>query len=540
VVPSQQKTSLDDLSENDPSYQQQTSPEGSYSPISFSSAIKLLVSNNVAGSIIGRSGQTISDLQTQSSTRIKLSQAGDYYPGTQDRVCLVQGPAENVKKAVNLLLTRLYALQQQQHYHHVAWQRQQQEHGPLLDPMFGGVLADTPPLIPGFAFVVRILLPVPCCGMIIGKGGANVKQMVESSGVTSVRLYPKDGGTSESPFAPGQASLATAALVSATAERLVTITGPELTSCLSCLHIILDGMNSNPEISRYTNMTTSYTRVISAAQGAVAGAQGTPGRRESDQVSDSFLQGPEGNSAAVHRSSSHGFLEGQISASPIPFGAVTQASPSPSPFVAFGGHAGPFLPQESPVRPTLPSMQNSLYLMPSSAASFHSAQALEESISINPSHSAPDLLALQMQNSLRMSDPLERAGPQYAGPSSFVQQVPQPTHSPPGFIAQVAIAENLVGSILGRGGRTLNELQVLSNTRIRLSQRGEYVPGTRDRIVTIRGPTSQSVTTAQYLMSQRMVLPPTASTYMDRPDYGMTAYPQAGDYPLSDAGQPPL
>mmetsp|Transcript_20401 Transcript_20401/g.46353 ORF Transcript_20401/g.46353 Transcript_20401/m.46353 type:complete len:241 (+) Transcript_20401:1-723(+) len=120
------------------------------------------------------------------------------------------------------------------------------------------------------------------------------------------------------------------------------------------------------------------------------------------------------------------------------------------------------------------------------------------------SSSAPDLLALQFQDSLRI--PNSQAG--LVDYNHFAPQLPQPAR--PGFTAQVLIPDNLIGSILGRGGSTLNELQLHSNTRIRISQRGEYVPGTRNRIVTIRGTTSQSVSMAQYLMSQRMVLPPTA------------------------------
>ena len=79
------------------------------------------------------------------------------------------------------------------------------------------------------------------------------------------------------------------------------------------------------------------------------------------------------------------------------------------------------------------------------------------------------------------------------------------------FTAQILIPDSMIGSILGRGGRTLNELQLLSATRIRISQRGEYMPGTRSRIVTIRGSTDQAVWQAQFLMSQRIVLPPTAA-----------------------------
>ena len=66
-------------------------------------ALKLLVSNSASGLIIGRSGSTISELQAKSLTRIKLSQGGDYYPGTSDRVCLIQGSLANASSAVEMV-----------------------------------------------------------------------------------------------------------------------------------------------------------------------------------------------------------------------------------------------------------------------------------------------------------------------------------------------------------------------------------------------------------------------------------------------------
>ncbi|KAI2514350.1 Pfam KH 3 [Fragilaria crotonensis] len=522
----------------------------------FTAAIKLIVSNNVAGSIIGRSGQTISDLQTQSGTRIKLSQADDYYPGTQDRVCLVQGHPDNVKRALNLLLTRLFALQQQQHSHHFAWQRQQQERGLGHEGMYNisdSILSTT--AIPGFSFVVRILVPVPCCGMIIGKGGANIKQMVDASGVTAVRLSPKEGGDPDSPYTAAPPSRATSALVIATAERMVSVTGPDLKSCLKCLHIILDGMTSHPDISRYANMTTSYSRVMSSTQNTFPGPQaGIAGTQRLDQGMDPFLGGHD-DFFPLHRSPSYSYLDRQ-SLTPSPHVGIP---PSPTPsnidsmgrYVAFGGHAMPFLPQESPSRPPLQQMQNSIYMLPTNnRASFQLSPSANESLRIPPSHSAPDLLAIHMQNSLRVSDHPEartRTVSYSEAPPSFVHQLPQQSHSPPGFVAQVAIPENLIGSILGRGGRTLTELQALSDTRIRITQRGEYLPGTKSRVVTIRGATSQAVSNAQYLMNQHLVLPPSASSYpaasvaaptAERAEYGATPYPHV-EFPGPNVDQHP-
>lgn len=76
------------------------------------SAIKILVTNNVAGSIIGKSGKTISEMQQQSQCRIKLSQARDYFPGTNDRVCLlVADNTEFVKRGAKLVLDKYQAVQ---------------------------------------------------------------------------------------------------------------------------------------------------------------------------------------------------------------------------------------------------------------------------------------------------------------------------------------------------------------------------------------------------------------------------------------------
>ena len=48
-------------------------------------SIKLLLTNNVSGLLIGKGGGTITSLQSTSGTRIKLSQAGGFFPGENDK-----------------------------------------------------------------------------------------------------------------------------------------------------------------------------------------------------------------------------------------------------------------------------------------------------------------------------------------------------------------------------------------------------------------------------------------------------------------------
>jgi RNA-binding protein Nova len=514
-----------------PSASRPTGPAGEssekrYNPAAYPSAIKLLVSNNVAGSIIGRAGQTISELQTQSSARIKLSQTGDFYPGTQDRVCLVQGQLENVQSAVRLLLERIYMLQEQQHSQHVTWHPNQSE---------------AVPDSPGFDFVVRLLVPNSCCGMIIGKGGTSIKQMEEASGVSSVRLSPKE---SEEPKSPS------AAAVAGTSERVVTLTGPSMESCLKCLCIVLDGMMAHHDISRYSNMTTSYSRVAVPGAFSPVSPSGQPVQHSPGEGATWEVPGQYGQFVAK-RSTSSPDLAGQMmwdQRGPPPRmpGEVPGTSMSrrdPMQHYNPGYDTAQTFPQDMPPMmqsqlrgPPGTTSPSSMYLLPS--PTFDQV----DQASTSNSASAPDL-ALQLQESLRISNTPPPSPVDY---SHFAHQLPQPT--PPDFTAQVLVPDTLVGSILGRGGRTLNELQMHSNTRIRISQRGEFVPGTRNRIVTIQGSTAQSVSYAQYLMSQRMVLPPTANYSQAAPHpsqipqrHGQPhAMPQPSPTHLYDGGQQPI
>ena len=465
------------------------SQEGKPHSSSYQSAIKLMVSNNVAGSIIGRAGQTISELQSESSARIKLSQTGDYYPGTQDRVCLVQGQHGTVKHAVKLLLERFYMLQEQQHTQH-SWQ-------PRKSNASGG-----------FDFVVRLLVPSSSCGMIIGKGGANIKHMEESSGVASVRLSPKEGHD--------QGGHPSASMASGTQERVVTLTGPTLESCVNCIFIIIDCMFANHEICRYSNMTTTYSS-RNIAPGSYAPVQtGRPlhlvppsaewesqGQYASFPVKRSSSQPDLSHVSLEQQRREQSRMPQETFVGSGPQQELGQRDPSVQQFNPSFIDTHSYSPEGTSMIANQDRGQRSnnqiapMYLLGGSGPSLDHTQ-------IQNSTSAPDLLALNVQDSLRISN--SQAGQvEY---NHFAPQLPQATR--PGFTAQVLIPDNLIGSILGRGGTTLNELQMHSNTRIRISQRGEYVPGTRNRIVTIRGQTAHSVSLAQYLMSQRMVLPPTA------------------------------
>jgi KH domain len=527
-------------------------------PTQYATALKLLVSNNVAGSIIGRSGQTISDLQSQSSTRIKLSQSGDFFPGTQDRVCLVQGDTENVKQALRLLLERLYMLQEQQHSQHLAWQLQKQKNG------------SGPP----FDFMFKVLVPATCCGMIIGKSGSNIKYMEEATGVSSVRLSPKDPASEQ---VAGYTGSTPGVVFSAASERIVTISGQSVDNCVNCVDLVVDLMVTHPDICRYTNMTTSYSRIVSDAYVTSPSMPASPTMHRQAALPiharhTSPVQGWEPPTQTTTSGYGQAGLPRRIASSPDL--ALDVNLPKGHPQDRFGYHGAGGLMHSSGLVPTAVGPQHGIagaatgsiqpYLFPPPQHHHHvrhqavradpsspsattdqgsnAAQPFHQSVSgshsraslVHHSASAPDLAAFHLEHSLHISSlppgslplhlhphlhhsgspPSQHPPPQAPHPppdfsDAFAPQ--PPTMTGPGcFTAQILVPDPMVGSILGRGGRALSELQIQSGTRIKISQRGEYMPGTRLRIVTIQGPTGQAVWQAQYIMSQRMVLPQTA------------------------------
>ena len=52
---------------------------------------------------------------------------------------------------------------------------------------------------------------------------------------------------------------------------------------------------------------------------------------------------------------------------------------------------------------------------------------------------------------------------------------------------KLAIPELTVGLLVGKGGSIIKELMSLSGANIKVSQKGDVVPGTTNRIVTITG-----------------------------------------------------
>ena len=71
------------------------------------------------------------------------------------------------------------------------------------------------------------------------------------------------------------------------------------------------------------------------------------------------------------------------------------------------------------------------------------------------------------------------------------------------MVLKILIAATAAGSIIGKGGSTINEFQETSGARIQLSRNGETFPGTTDRVISLGGGVADIVG-AVHLMIQKL------------------------------------
>ena len=183
-------------------------------------ALKFLVSNNLAGALIGKGGSSVSALQNETGARIKIALSSDLFPGTQERVVLITGAESAVIYASSLIVERAFEVEINR---------------------------------PDGTISIKILVPAPACGLLIGKAGSHIKILSEQSGA-KVRLNPKQEATY-------------------TVERVMIITGAS-EDCSKCISLVIAKLLEDATVGTYQNMTTSYSRLTSLVSQSMGNAMG--------------------------------------------------------------------------------------------------------------------------------------------------------------------------------------------------------------------------------------------------------------------------
>merc|ERR1712216_553736 len=186
-------------------------------------ALKVLVSNSDAGAVIGKGGSVITSIQQDSQCKVKMSQNADFFPGTQDRIILITGSTfDAVYQALSLIVAK-------------------------LAPAAEGEAETEEP-----SMVLKIPVPNSAAGGIIGKGGATIRTISETSGAR-VQLSQKDEVHAE------------------LNERLCTVTGTT-EQVLAASRSVVEKVQEGD--CRYSNMSTNYAGLGGMQQQAMGGMGG--------------------------------------------------------------------------------------------------------------------------------------------------------------------------------------------------------------------------------------------------------------------------
>ncbi|XP_054855589.1 RNA-binding protein Nova-2 [Eublepharis macularius] len=421
--------------------------------------LKVLIPSYAAGSIIGKGGQTIVQLQKETGATIKLSKSKDFYPGTTERVCLVQGTAEALNAVHNFIAEKVREIPQS-----------------VVKPESVNILQPQTTMNPDRAKQAKVIVPNSTAGLIIGKGGATVKAIMEQSGAW-VQLSQKPEGINLQ-------------------ERVVTISGepeqihkavdiivqkiqedPQSSSCLNISYANITGpvANSNPTGSPYANSTD-----VLPAAAAAATASGLLGHTSLAGVGafPAALPGFSGSdllaiSTALNTLASYGYNTSSLGLglnSAAASGVLAAVAAGANPAAAAAANLLASYANEASTSTSTPAGAVGAFTLGSLAAATGAANGY-----------------------------LGTASPLVASSFLATEKLVESAKD----MVEIAVPENLVGAILGKGGKTLVEYQELTGARIQISKKGEFIPGTRNRKVTITG-TPAATQAAQYLISQRV------------------------------------
>ncbi|XP_037319895.2 RNA-binding protein Nova-2 isoform X2 [Pungitius pungitius] len=452
--PDSRKRPLETPTEASSTKRTNTGEEGEY-------FLKVLIPSYAAGSIIGKGGQTIVQLQKETGATIKLSKSKDFYPGTTERVCLIQGTVEALNGVHDFIAEKVREMPQS---------TQKTEPVSILQPQTT--------VNPDRVKQAKLIVPNSTAGLIIGKGGATVKAVMEQSGAW-VQLSQKPEGINLQ-------------------ERVVTISGepeqnrkaveiivqkiqedPQSSSCLNISYSNITGpvANSNPTGSPYANSTEVMPSAAAAAaatassllgQASLAGVGAFPTTMSSFSGNDLLTI-----TSALNTLASYGYNTNSL-------GLGLNPAAASGVLAAVAANANP-----------------------AAAAAANLLASYASDASTSGGHPVAGLGGFTLGSLAAATGAtngyLSAASPLMAQSLLATEKLGEGAKE----VVEIAVPENLVGAILGKGGKTLVEYQELTGARIQISKKGEFIPGTRNRKVTITG--SQAATqAAQYLISQRI------------------------------------
>ncbi|CAI9731936.1 RNA-binding protein Pasilla-like isoform X7 [Octopus vulgaris] len=513
--------------------------------------LKMLIPSCAAGAIIGKGGESIGHIQKDTGSRIRMTKLNDFYPGTSERVCLITGSLEAVRKVIYFIMDKIKEKPAECSYPRT------EEKLPLFElsrqiirrsSTISNSSTTTSGSLDGTFMHVKILVPNSTAGRIIGKGGQYVEQIKEETGAY-VQISQKSRETK-------------------LPERCVTIAG-DLVSSKKAIDLILHKIVEDPYSRNFTTLSyAGYPGPIANASptGSPFANSYTAERNDSRDLSNNLRSefgdknslefSSMGNlninsilnsnlltpsslldnlkmtlrnlgyselaideiTSAYNTLSNYGCLPHVNSVGILPnmlnTGSLTsycsntisnlgknrtQSSISQnSPFIGnstcrdnLGSQYGPIGSNSETFSSTHTTGSNDVYSIREKVglgSIINNANYHSVGFPCNSSKNIDDICFSGMNNN-SFGLGLGLCGPTDKPNITSKQEIEVP--------------ETIVGAILGPKGKGIVEIQQLTNAVVQISKRGVYAPGTRNRLVDISG-TPLNVAKAQFLIQQRL------------------------------------
>lgn len=192
----------------------------------YSYYCKILVSNQLAGIIIGSAGHEIRSLKSNTGAKIVLSPHGMYFPGTTERIAALEGSEQAVLQVLDWILGKIAD-------HKLMMRLQQEEEAAALGEEIDESMlaADKPSLWTSRLTCVRICVPRAVVGSVIGKNGGYIQSLRVATGA-SINISPLFVTANE-----------------ACAERIVSVESRKKHSLRTAAFTLIRKINSHPDKS---------------------------------------------------------------------------------------------------------------------------------------------------------------------------------------------------------------------------------------------------------------------------------------------------
>jgi hypothetical protein len=224
--------------------------------------LKFLLNNLFAGVLIGSGGSLIKELMEITQAEVHVSNATDFYPGTNLRCIYITGSEASVNLAQSLIWEMIgqqtYA--QNENNRSLAWHPT--------------VAKNNPGEYDQIEVEGKLTIPATAGGMIVGKGGLTMRAIAEDSGV-EVSIDSKDDAE-------------------VTNERVMTLRGT-VAGCMNCTFLILSRLITMGDDFYYMLNGTTYIRRSGSGSNHNGSFPSVSGHRSGRDNGNASRNGGSGN-----------------------------------------------------------------------------------------------------------------------------------------------------------------------------------------------------------------------------------------------------